>query len=111
MVSCLVFLYRFVFLLFFLIFPVFFPCSLVLVFVFFVRSVITEVMNNCTLGERKNMNLPGAIVDLPTLTEKVRASERASVFFTSYRYFHPSTPQHDQCPSRPMSVPVLQIFY
>nr|AIT69980.1 pyruvate kinase [Undaria pinnatifida] len=33
-------------------------------------SVITEVMNNCTLGERKNMNLPGAIVDLPTLTEK-----------------------------------------
>ncbi|CAM9738459.1 unnamed protein product [Discosporangium mesarthrocarpum] len=33
-------------------------------------SVICEVMNNCTLGERKNMNLPGAIVDLPTLTEK-----------------------------------------
>lgn len=33
-------------------------------------SVITEVMNNCVLGERKNMNLPGAIVDLPTLTEK-----------------------------------------
>lgn len=26
--------------------------------------------NSCTLGERKNMNLPGAIVDLPTLTEK-----------------------------------------
>lgn len=37
----------------------------------FCRSVITEVMNNCVLGERKNMNLPGAIVDLPTLTEKV----------------------------------------
>ncbi|CAM9309559.1 unnamed protein product [Pylaiella littoralis] len=33
-------------------------------------SVIAEVMNNCVLGERKNMNLPGAIVDLPTLTEK-----------------------------------------
>nr|AIT69995.1 pyruvate kinase [Dictyopteris undulata] len=33
-------------------------------------SVITEVLNNCSLGERKNMNLPGAIVDLPTLTEK-----------------------------------------
>ncbi len=26
--------------------------------------------NNCKLGEKKNMNLPGAIIDLPTLTEK-----------------------------------------
>jgi pyruvate kinase len=26
--------------------------------------------NGCKLGERKNMNLPGAIVDLPTLTEQ-----------------------------------------
>jgi len=33
-------------------------------------SVVVEVMNNCVLGERKNMNLPGCIVDLPTLTEK-----------------------------------------
>lgn len=33
-------------------------------------SVVCEIMNNCMLGERKNMNLPGAIVDLPTLTEK-----------------------------------------
>lgn len=38
--------------------------------------MICEVMNNCVLGERKNMNLPGAIVDLPTLTEKVRASDK-----------------------------------
>ena len=27
-------------------------------------------MNNATLGEKKNMNLPGVIVKLPTLTEK-----------------------------------------
>jgi pyruvate kinase len=28
------------------------------------------VKNSAKLGERKNMNLPGAIIDLPTLTEK-----------------------------------------
>ncbi|CAM9844835.1 unnamed protein product, partial [Phaeothamnion confervicola] len=33
-------------------------------------GVIAEVTNNCVLGEKKNMNLPGAIVNLPTLTEK-----------------------------------------
>ena len=27
-------------------------------------------MNNAKIGERKNMNLPGAVIDLPTLTEK-----------------------------------------
>lgn len=26
--------------------------------------------NACKLGEKKNMNLPGAIIDLPILTEK-----------------------------------------
>ena len=29
-----------------------------------------EVTNNAKLGEKKNMNLPGVIVDLPTITEK-----------------------------------------
>ena len=29
-----------------------------------------KVKNDARIGERKNMNLPGAIVDLPTLTEK-----------------------------------------
>lgn len=33
-------------------------------------SVMARILNNCSLGDRKNMNLPGAIVDLPTLTEK-----------------------------------------
>lgn len=32
--------------------------------------VLAKCLNTCTLGERKNMNLPGAIVDLPTLTEQ-----------------------------------------
>jgi pyruvate kinase len=32
--------------------------------------VKTIVKNSAKLGERKNMNLPGAIIDLPTLTEK-----------------------------------------
>lgn len=32
--------------------------------------VISEVMNDCSLGERKNCNLPGIQVDLPVLQEK-----------------------------------------
>lgn len=33
-------------------------------------SVLAEVLNNASFGDHKNMNLPGAVVDLPTLTEK-----------------------------------------
>ena len=33
-------------------------------------EVECRVENNCSIGERKNMNLPGVVVDLPTLTEK-----------------------------------------
>jgi len=33
-------------------------------------EVVCRVENDCSIGERKNMNLPGVIVDLPTLTEK-----------------------------------------
>lgn len=32
--------------------------------------VVVECLNNFTMGSRKNMSLPGANVDLPTLTEK-----------------------------------------
>ena len=34
------------------------------------ESVLAEVQNTASFGNTKNMNLPGAVVDLPTLTEK-----------------------------------------
>ena len=33
-------------------------------------TIDCHIDNNATIGERKNMNLPGVVVDLPTLTEK-----------------------------------------
>ena len=33
-------------------------------------EVTCRIENNCSIGERKNMNLPGVVVDLPTLTDK-----------------------------------------
>jgi len=33
-------------------------------------EVTCRIENSCSIGERKNMNLPGVVVDLPTLTEK-----------------------------------------
>ena len=33
-------------------------------------TVTARCLNNATLGERKNVNLPGVVVDLPILTEK-----------------------------------------
>ena len=33
-------------------------------------EVTARIENNAGIGERKNMNLPGVVVDLPTLTEK-----------------------------------------
>lgn len=36
------------------------------------KTPTAEVQNTAAIGERKNMNLPGAVVTLPTLTEKVR---------------------------------------
>ena len=34
------------------------------------ESVIARIMNNAVIGEKKNMNLPGAIVDLPVLADQ-----------------------------------------
>jgi pyruvate kinase len=34
------------------------------------EEVLCRVENNAAIGERKNMNLPGVLVDLPTFTEK-----------------------------------------
>ena len=33
-------------------------------------EAVCRIENDCSIGERKNMNLPGVVVDLPTLTEK-----------------------------------------
>jgi pyruvate kinase len=47
-------------------------CKLILLFiiiVYFKNFVIVQCQNSAKLGEKKNMNLPGAIVNLPTLTE------------------------------------------
>jgi len=34
------------------------------------NEVTCRIENNASIGERKNMNLPGVVVDLPTFTEK-----------------------------------------
>ncbi len=41
-------------------------------FFFFLKKdgVIVTVKNDAKIGERKNMNLPGCKIDLPTVTEK-----------------------------------------
>jgi len=33
-------------------------------------QVIAKILNNAKIGERKNCNLPGVVVDLPTITDK-----------------------------------------
>ena len=34
------------------------------------NGIICEVKNDVSMGERKNMNLPGCKIDIPTITEK-----------------------------------------
>ena len=33
------------------------------------NGIICEVKNDVSMGERKNMNLPGCKIDIPTITE------------------------------------------
>lgn len=33
-------------------------------------EITCRIENNASIGERKNMNLPGVLVELPTFTEK-----------------------------------------
>lgn len=36
------------------------------------NEVLTEVQNDFVLGEKKNVNIPGADIEIPTITEKDR---------------------------------------
>lgn len=38
-------------------------------------SIRCKALNTATIGQTKNMNIPGAIITLPTLTESVLSFE------------------------------------
>ena len=55
----------------------------------------TRLLNSCKLGEKKNCNLPGVIVDLPCLTEK----DVDDLVNWGVRYRFPSLPKSHLAPS------------
>ena len=49
---------------------IFLEIFFILIFEITQNGVKVEVENNAKIGERKNMNLPGCLIDLPTVTKK-----------------------------------------
>jgi pyruvate kinase len=49
-----------------------------------VCEVTCRIENNAAIGERKNMNLPGVVVELPTFTEKdIEGEDHRPIFVLS----------------------------
>lgn len=51
-------------------------------------EVSCRIENNASIGERKNMNLPGVVVELPTFTEKDIDGAHTSLIFCMHQRKH-----------------------